>query len=171
MRSNRPPGPPSFPPVGLQGFAGPFESPQKQRSQSMREAAYGSAGGAGGAVILNSAPTAGQQAGAPLQPVYDMHHYAWAHGSISFPIPVINQSFKFLESQQALRNMLGLRNPNGVGNLYIEFGNQATPNSWLQLAPGQYVLFDMVIPQDDLFVLSDNAAAVSLTYLYSTYTP
>ncbi len=165
MRSNKPP---SFPPVGYQGFAGPFEAPQKQRLQSMRESALGSAGGA---VIMNTAPTASQLAGAPLQPVYDMHHYAWAHGSTIFTLAAINTSYKFLESQQALRNMLGLRNPATVGNLYIEFGNQATTSSWLALAPGQYVFFDMVIPQDDLFVLSDNAGALALTYIYSTYTP
>lgn len=170
MRSNRPPGapPPSFPPVGYEGYAAPFDSPQKQRGQSMREAAYGNAGGA---VIMPSAPTSGQQAGQPLAPVYDMHHYAWAHGSTIFTIAQPNQSYKFLESQQALRNMLGLRNPGAVGNLYIEFGNQATTSSWLQLAPGQYVLFDIVVPQDDLYVLSDNAGAFALTYIYSTFTP
>ena len=52
--------------------------------------------------------------------------------------------------------------------LYIEFNAQATTGAWLAITQGQLVLFDTVVPQDDLYVVAGAAGAV-LAYAYSTF--
>ena len=75
----------------------------------------------------------------------------------------------FLLQPAAKRNFLALRNASATANIYIEFSNQATTNSWLELLPAQIVLFDTVVPQNDLYAIADAAGAV-LAYGYSTTT-
>jgi len=78
-------------------------------------------------------------------------------------------SIKFLDAPIGKRNMLGFRNAStGVQNLYIGFGAQASTNNWMKITPGQIVLFDAVVPQDDLYVIADGAAAI-FCYAYSTF--
>jgi hypothetical protein len=78
-------------------------------------------------------------------------------------------SIKFLDAPIGKRNMLGFRNASsGSQNLYIGFGAQATTSNWMKLTPGQLVLFDAVVPQDDLYVISD-AASATFAYAYSTF--
>ena len=78
-------------------------------------------------------------------------------------------SIKFLDAPIGKRNMLGFRNASlGTQNLYISFGAQATTSNWLKLAVGTIVLFDTVVPQDDLYVISDAANGI-LCYSYSTF--
>jgi len=78
-------------------------------------------------------------------------------------------SIKFLDAPIGKRNMLGFRNASsGTQNLFISFGAQATTSNWLKLTPGQLVLFDAVVPQDDLYVISD-AAGATFAYAYSTF--
>ena len=65
--------------------------------------------------------------------------------------------------------MLAFRNASsGAQNIYISFGSQASTLNWLKLVPGQLVLFDAVVPQDDLYTIADGAAA-TLVYAYSTF--
>jgi hypothetical protein len=52
--------------------------------------------------------------------------------------------------------------------LYIDFNSQATTGSWLAITAGQIILFDAVVPQDDLYVIS-SAAGGQLAYAYSTF--
>jgi hypothetical protein len=78
-------------------------------------------------------------------------------------------SVKFLDAPIGKRNMLAFRNASsGAQNLYISFGAQASTLNWLKLVPGQLVLFDAVVPQDDLYTIADGAAA-TLVYAYSTF--
>ena len=78
-------------------------------------------------------------------------------------------SIKFLDQPIGKRNMLGFRNAStGAQNLYIGFGAQATTNNWLKITPGQLILFDAVVPQDDLYLISDTAGA-TFSYAYSTF--
>lgn len=77
-------------------------------------------------------------------------------------------SFKFLDQPVGKRNFLGFRNPSTTATIYIDFANQATPNSWLALGPGALVLFDNVVSQDDLYVVA-SAASTPFAYAYSTY--
>jgi len=78
-------------------------------------------------------------------------------------------SVKFLDQPIGKRNTLGFRNASTANQvIYIGFGGNATTGSWLQINPGTIVLFDTVVPQDDLYVISDVTAGV-LAYVYSTY--
>lgn len=78
-------------------------------------------------------------------------------------------SFKFLDQPIGKRNFLGLRNAStGSQILYVEFNQNATTNAWLSISPGVLVLFDTVVPQDDLYIVSDTASAI-LAYAYSTF--
>jgi hypothetical protein len=77
---------------------------------------------------------------------------------------------KFLDSPIGRRNLLGFRNNSGVvgENIFIGFGRDATTNSWLRLTPGTIILFDTVVPQDDLYAVSE-AGTPNLGYIYSTF--
>ncbi len=86
---------------------------------------------------------------------------------VSVTVNVGTASFKFLDAPIGKRNMLGFRNA-GATNLYIDFNANATSNSWLALASGVLLLFDSVVPQDDLYVISDAAGGI-LAYAYSTF--
>ena len=78
-------------------------------------------------------------------------------------------SVKFLDAPIGKRNMLGFRNAStGTQNIFIGFGAQATTSAWMKLMPGQIVLFDDVVPQDDLYVIADGASA-TFAYAYSTF--
>lgn len=78
-------------------------------------------------------------------------------------------SIKFLDAPIGKRNMLGFRNAStGTQNIFIGFGSQATTSAWMKLMPGQIVLFDDVVPQDDLYVIAD-AASATFAYAYSTF--
>jgi hypothetical protein len=78
-------------------------------------------------------------------------------------------SIKFLDAPIGKRNMLGFRNASsGTQNIFVSFGAQASTSAWLKLTPGQLVLFDAVVPQDDLYVIADAAGAV-IAYAYSTF--
>ena len=78
-------------------------------------------------------------------------------------------SVKFLDQPIGKRNTLGFRNASTTNQvIYIGFGGNATTGSWLQINPGTIVLFDTVVPQDDLYVISDVTGGV-LAYVYSTY--
>lgn len=78
-------------------------------------------------------------------------------------------SIKFLDAPIGKRNFLGFRNASTAAQvLYIDFNAQATTNSWLALPAGALVVFDTVVSQDDLYVVSSAAGGV-LAYVYSTY--
>lgn len=78
-------------------------------------------------------------------------------------------SIKIVDQPIGKRNLLGFRNASTAAqNLYIGFGGAATTNSWLALAAGALILFDTVVPQDDIYAVSDAAGAV-LSYVYSTF--
>lgn len=87
----------------------------------------------------------------------------------SLSVTVGTTSIKFLDQPIGKRNFLGFRNAStGTQNIYIDFNGLATTGSWLVLTPGQIILFDTVVPQDDLYVIADAASAV-LAYAYSTF--
>ena len=96
----------------------------------------------------------------------ETYHYASLQ---DVALTVGTTSIKFLDQPIGKRNMLGFRNAStGTQNLYIGFGAQATTSNWMKLAPGSIVLFDTVVPQDDLYVISDASGGI-LTYAYSTF--
>jgi hypothetical protein len=87
----------------------------------------------------------------------------------SLSVTIGTTSFKFLDQPIGKRNFLGFRNASTASqNIYIDFSSQATTASWLLLAPGTTILFDTVVPQDDLYAIAD-AAGAQLAYAYSTF--
>lgn len=78
-------------------------------------------------------------------------------------------SIKFLDQPIGKRNFLSFRNASTGGQIiYIDFNSQANTNSWLALAAGTLILFDTVVPQDDLYAVA-SAAGAQLAYAYSTF--
>ena len=78
-------------------------------------------------------------------------------------------SIKFLDQPIGKRNLLSFRNASAGGQtIYIEFNAQATTGAWLALTAGTIILFDAVVPQDDLYAIA-SAAGGQLAYAYSTY--
>lgn len=99
-------------------------------------------------------------------PVLDAHRYAW-NTSRSVTLAAAGDGVKFLEEQNVLRNFLLLRNASATANLYLDFGRQADATSAFLILPGQMILFDTVVPQDDLWVYTDAANGI-LRFAFST---
>ena len=98
--------------------------------------------------------------------VREVYRYA---SIVTVSLIVGTASVKFLDAPIGKRNFLGFRNASsGTQILYIDFNAQATTGSWLALSPGTLVLFDTVVSQDDLYVVS-SAAGGTLAYAYSTF--
>ena len=95
--------------------------------------------------------------------VVDAHRYA---SLIDLSISVTTSSVKFLDQPIGKRNFLMFRNA-GANTIYIGFAGDASANSTLQIATGVSILFDTVVPQDDLYVAG--AGASTLAYAYSTF--
>lgn len=98
--------------------------------------------------------------------VLDQHRYAYVGGSLTAQIKA-NESVQLIQAQNVLRNLLFFRNASATANFYIDFGNQAGLNSALILQPGQIILFDTVVPQDDVYIYADAVNSI-LRYFYST---
>ena len=98
--------------------------------------------------------------------VREIYRYA---SVVTVSINVGTASIKFLDAPIGKRNFLGFRNASaGTQILYIDFNAQATTGAWLAINPGTLVLFDTVVPQDDLYVISSAASGI-LAYAYSTF--
>jgi hypothetical protein len=100
-----------------------------------------------------------------IQDVRDSFKYA---SITTVTLTIGTTSLKFLDAPIGKRNFLGFRNPSTTATIYVDFNSQASVNSWLALTPGAIVLFDQVVSQDDLYVISDTAST-PFAYAYSTY--
>ncbi len=78
------------------------------------------------------------------------------------------QSYQFISLAENERNFLMMRN-NGASNIFIEFGRDASVYSVIRLSPNQIVTFDLRVPQDDVYALSDVAGGL-LSYSFSQVT-
>jgi hypothetical protein len=88
---------------------------------------------------------------------------------VTASLTVGTTSVKFLDQPIGKRNLLSFRNASTTGQtLYIDFNSQATIGSWLALSAGTLILFDTVVPQDDLYVISSTSGG-QLAYAYSTF--
>lgn len=98
--------------------------------------------------------------------IREIYRYA---SVVTVSLNVGTTSIKFLDAPIGKRNFLGFRNASsGTQILYIDFNATATSGAWLAINPGTLVLFDTVVPQDDLYVVASAASAV-LAYAYSTF--
>lgn len=99
--------------------------------------------------------------------ITDPHHYATLQeGNFTPPLTFSSSDQLFLPQSAARRNLLMIRNV-GATNISIGFGNVATAQSALVLAAGAIIIFDAVVPQNDLYAWSD-AAAGQISYAYGT---
>lgn len=89
---------------------------------------------------------------------------------IDVQLTTSTSSVKFLDAPIGRRNLLGFRNVSSTAgeNIFISYGRDATINSWLRLTPGTIILFDTVVPQDDLYCVAETGTPV-LAYIYSTF--
>lgn len=80
------------------------------------------------------------------------------------------QSALILTTPQGRRNMLAFRNTSATANVYIGFGSAASTNNVFRITPNGMMLFDTVVPQDDIYVIAD-AVSATLSFAYSNITP
>lgn len=92
----------------------------------------------------------------PASPVKEAHRYAQINGSVVFAITTASQLV--LASPQNFRNMLIMRNVAG-NPINIDFGRDADANSPIQLVAGGILVFDTVVPQDDIFAIGIGGTA------------
>ena len=114
-------------------------------------------------ILPPGTPTAGPGAGEG-QPVIDPHHYAYITEG-QFNAGLI--SLRMIEESPTKRNYLMIRNTSATAVIFVSFGRDATSVSPVRLSSNQMMLLDAVVPQDDVYVLSDTAATV-VAYAYST---
>lgn len=143
---------PRFPRVGLVPDRLPVQTPQFVPNLPANfPAASPIKPGSGGI----QAPSMGVPAAPMAEPVYDAHHYA--NVSDLGTQLAQNVSTQILETPAGRRNYLMIRNNSTLSNIYIGFGTQASTASTLRLEPGQIAMFDVVVPQNDIYAFADNA--------------
>lgn len=179
--------PAQFSAVSMQSQLSPWEHPQRVDSSPMRLPPNGSRLvwpidtliGDSSTTVLPDA--GGDNLPAPLLPVIpdsqteqwitDPHHYAKVISGLFVPgiVNAANTLQPFLVSPPGRRNWLTLRNGNAIGgaNIYVDFDKSANVNSPLFIVPGQTVLLDTVVPQNDVYAFSDAASTVGLAFSYS----
>jgi hypothetical protein len=170
---------PNFPPVDLASPLDAWDSPQFIPGHPHNLPAKGALPSPsfllGGTQLLDAPPSSPQTtnatgpAAAPSNKIFDPHHYASVITGILNPVSTLQQNAVFLNAPANRRNMLSLRNASATGgaNIYIDFNASAQVNSPYKIVPGQTLLFDVVVPQDDLYAFADAASGV-LAYSYST---
>jgi hypothetical protein len=90
--------------------------------------------------------------------VSDSWHIAQLNGSST--VNVGQESVLVCASPPGQRNLFVARNVGGT-NLYIDFGLEAAANrSVFVLVPGAILFLDTVVPQDDVYCVSDNPGGV-----------
>lgn len=95
------------------------------------------------------------------QPVREAHRYAQVNGSVVFQITAVSQNV--LAAPQNFRNMLMLRNTSGA-SIFVDFGRDASQDAILNMPPGTTILFDTVVPQDDVYAFSPLGATLSIAF-------
>lgn len=149
---------PRFPPVGLLHSQEPVDAPQRMPGApimfppalpNIRPSGY--------------APSAGDTPAPGGETINDPHHYAQV---TDLSTPVLQVSNQLLQQPVSKRNYLMFRNSSATANIFIGFGANASLDSTLKLSPGTIVLYDVVVPQNDIYVIAD-AAGATLSYSYS----
>lgn len=77
--------------------------------------------------------------------------------------PVTTASVKILDAPTTYRNFLLIRNSSaGAVSVLIDFGTDATLNSAVLLLQNEIILFDAVVPQDDIYVIGSAPGQISV---------
>jgi hypothetical protein len=152
-----------FPPVETIGGMGPFDHPHLRPPYTGGpQVPVINPGGA-----LQSPPPvsplpAGVQRAAEVAQVFDPQHFAEIiDGNFVVPQIGVGAAVRVLERPPVRRNLLAIRNTSVGANVLIGFGIQASASSTFILAPGQTLMFDAVVPQNDVYLIADAAAATA----------
>ena len=76
-------------------------------------------------------------------------------------------SLKIVEQPSTKRNYFMIRNNSATAVIFVSFGRDASTISPVRLSSNQMMLLDVVVPQDDVYCLSDTAAT-SVVWAFST---
>ena len=129
----------AFPPVRPLGARTPWSAPQTiEAVPEVRTIRPAIASGA----IVQARPAAA---------VREAHRYAQINGSVVFSLNA-TENQNILPAPQNFRNFLLMRCT--AGAVYIDFGREAGATAPPFLAANSIVLFDTVVPQDDVFAIS-----------------
>ena len=129
----------AFPPVRPLGARTPWSAPQTiEAVPEVRTIRPAIASGA----IVQARPAAA---------VREAHRYAQINGSVVFSLNA-TENQNILPAPQNFRNFLLMRCT--AGAVYIDFGREAGATAPFFLAANSIVLFDTVVPQDDVFAIS-----------------
>lgn len=139
----------NFPPVRPLPVLRPWSAPQSL--DSTPENRLSGVAAASGALLEARRAVATREA----------HRYATVSGSLPFDVTTTPQTI--LAAPQNYRNFLGIRNV-GAANIFVDFGRDASTDSTFLLVPNQIILFDTVVPQDDVSVLGAGASRVSISF-------
>lgn len=156
--------PPPAPPVDYDSTLAPWRSPQYVPSAPHRMPGKGPV--IGSPLIGNSASDSTLPPSPPVTPTTDPHHYASVTGNLHVASNNASGQIAFLTQPATKRNWLTLRNTAAAGIIYVDFGQQASANSPIAVQPGQTILFDVVVPQDDLYAFG-SVALLGLSFSYS----
>ncbi len=162
---------PRFPPVYPVSNLAPWDSGPQSLTRSpgapgTLRAPMGpspAGGGFAGAMV----PGAGGFNGTPapgMMPTWvaEAHRYARLVNAV---LPAETTSALILTQPDTYRNFLAIRNINPVAILYVSFGSTASVDSVFRIAPNVMILFDSVVPQDDIYAISDTAASrIAISY-------
>ena len=97
--------------------------------------------------------------------MYDPHHYA---SLIQGVVAVGLLSVQLLSEPVGRRNFLSIRNSSPLAEIiFVSFGTPALTSAWLRLTANQIALFDEVVPQNDIYVISDTATG-QVSFAFST---
>lgn len=129
-----------FPPVRPLPSYAPWGVPQTVEPYSERRGQGVAA--ASGALLEAKQATA----------IREAHRYATINGSIVYTV-TNTTPLQVLAAPQNYRNFLAMRNT-GLNAVYVEFGRDASSQSTIYLVPNQIILFDAVVPQDDVSALA-----------------
>jgi len=95
--------------------------------------------------------------------IFDEHHYARLNGQVIINCPA-GVSVMALAGPSNLRNLLQFRNASATENIYVSFGAEASTTALLMLEPNDQVLYDVVVPQDDIYAYASSAAVLIIGY-------
>lgn len=105
-------------------------------------------------------------AGRIVNTIADPHHYARIVEQPNVAIATTAGGTLLLTEPDFVRNYLMMRNNSVAANIYVAFGSPASANSVLRITPNNMILFDTVVPQDDVYAFAD-AASGFLSFNYS----
>lgn len=101
-------------------------------------------------------------------PTFSAQPIALFNGSKVFDVDT--SSIKILDRPSNFRNLLHIRNSStGTQIIFVEFGDNASSASTLRLDVNEQMLYDVVVPQDDIYVIA-SAAGGRVSLMVSTIT-